>query len=186
MKIIGCVDHTTLRVRGLLGERPIDFLVDSGAAVSVVTLNVLPSSSHSEIDKATLFTVGANGSPLDVIGRINIPITIGDFFHTHSFVVVRKLTVDCLLGVDFLTQYGAVIDCVRNTLSLNSTRSSLPLKAPATPLTPIIAAVTVPETTQIPARTKRLISCRIQYPGMIVGQEGLHVYWSPNTRVRVD
>ena len=94
---------------------------------------------------------------------------IGDFFHTHSFVVVRKLTVDCLLGVDFLTQYGAVIDCVRNTLSLNSTRSSLPLIAPATPLTPIIAAVTVPETTQIPARTKRLISCRIQYPGMIVG-----------------
>eukprot|EP00731_Ephydatia_muelleri_P009263 Em0004g1601a len=131
-------------------------------------------SSRSEIDKTTLLTVGANGSPLDVIGRVNIPITIGDFVNTHSFVVVRKLTVDCLLGVDFLiTQYGAVIDCVRNTLSLNTTRSSLPLIAPATTLTPIIATVTVPETTQIPARSKRLISCRIQYPGVILGQEGL-------------
>ena len=89
-------------MRGLLGERPIDFLVDSGAAVSVVTLDILPSSSRSEIDKTTLLTVGANGSPLDVIGRVNIPITIGDFVNTHSFVVVRKLTVDCLLGVDFL------------------------------------------------------------------------------------
>ena len=131
VKVCG-VDHTTLRVRGLLGERPIDFLVDSGAAVSVVTLDILPSSSRSEIDKTTLLTVGANGSPLDVIGRVNISITIGDFVNTHSFVVVRKLTVDCLLGVDFLTQYGAVIDCVRNTLSLNTTRSSLPLIAPAT------------------------------------------------------
>lgn len=172
VKVCG-VDHTTLRVRGLLGERPIDFLVDSGAAVSVVTLDILPSSSRSEIDKTTLLTVGANGSPLDVIGRVNISITIGDFVNTHSFVVVRKLTVDCLLGVDFLTQYGAVIDCVRNTLSLNTTRSSLPLIAPATTLTPIIATVTVPETTQIPARSKRLISCRIQYPGVILGQEGL-------------
>ena len=128
VKVCG-VNHTTLRVGGLLGETPIDFL---GAAVSVVTLDILPSSSHSEIDKTTLLTVGLNGSPFDVIGRVNIPITIGDFVNTHLFVVVRKLTVDCLLGVDFLPQYGAGIDCVRNTLSLTTTRSSLPLIAPAT------------------------------------------------------
>ena len=54
-----------------MGGLPIDFLVDSGAAVSVVTLDILPSSSHSEIDKTTLLTVRANGSPLYVIGRIS-------------------------------------------------------------------------------------------------------------------
>ena len=36
----------------------------------------------------------------------------------HDFVVARKLTVECLLGMDFLSQHGAVIDCSNCKLTL--------------------------------------------------------------------
>ena len=36
----------------------------------------------------------------------------------HQFIVVNNLTVDCLLGADFLQMHGAVLDCCSNTLSV--------------------------------------------------------------------
>ena len=38
---------------------------------------------------------------------------------SHVFIVAKKLTVDCLLGIDFLSKHGAVLDCARNTLSFH-------------------------------------------------------------------
>ena len=37
--------------------------------------------------------VGANGSPLDVVGHVKIPVIIGAFNTEQVFVVVSKLTV---------------------------------------------------------------------------------------------
>ena len=34
-------------------------------------------------------------SLLDVVGRVNIEITLDTFCTNHSFIVVQKLTVDC-------------------------------------------------------------------------------------------
>ena len=113
------MNYAMLQVHGMLGNDPIDFLVDSGAAVSVVTNDILPASISTRIIREAPHTVGANGSALDVLGRLEIPITLGQFCAPHEFVVVRHLTVHCLLGMDFLHRYGAVIDCVKNTLSLS-------------------------------------------------------------------
>ena len=46
-----------------------------------------------------------------MLGQITLPIAIGDFNSTHLFTVVRNLTVECILGADYLIQHGAVIDC---------------------------------------------------------------------------
>ena len=107
--------------------------------------------------------MGANGSALDVLGRLEIPITLGQFCASHEFVVVRHLTVQCLLGMEFLNRYGAVIDCVKNTLLLSPVLNPLPL----------VSNVTISETVAIPARSKMLIGGTLAYPSMLVGQEGL-------------
>ncbi|KAL5503369.1 hypothetical protein EMCRGX_G010306 [Ephydatia muelleri] len=96
-KVCG-VNYATLQVHGMLGNDPIDFLVDSGAAVSVVTNDILPTSVRTRIIREAPHTVGANGSALDVLGRLEIPITLGQFCASHEFVVVRHLTVQCLLA----------------------------------------------------------------------------------------
>ena len=121
MKVCG-VNFTTPQVQGMLAGRPLGFLIDSGAAVSVVTYGVLPSSICAEISNVKPMAMRANGSPLDVVGCVNIVITLDTFYTNHSFIVVQKLTVDCLLDMEFL----AVIDCVKNLLSLTLGSAYLP------------------------------------------------------------
>ena len=62
--------------------------------------------------------VGANGMPLDVVGKAKIAVSLGSFSAEEEFTVIRNLTVDCLLGSDFLKEHGAVMDCQSNTLSI--------------------------------------------------------------------
>ena len=45
----------------------------------------------------------------------------------QRFVVVRNLTVDCLLGADFLSDQVAIIDCRGGTLSLAEGRCNIPI-----------------------------------------------------------
>ena len=66
--------------------------------------------------------------------------------------MVHKLTVDCLLGMDILAKRGAVIDCVKNSLSLTS--GSIYLQLYKTKKPEIVAVVSVSETVQISARSK--------------------------------
>ena len=68
--------------------------------------------------------INANGSPLDVIGETVADIILGDLTVNQKFVVIRNLTVECLLGADFLQAHSAV--CCNHTLSIGtSSRSSI-------------------------------------------------------------
>ena len=62
------------------------------------------------IDAGLTALIGANGSPLDVIGQITLPVKIGNFQSDQVFIVVRTLTVDCLLGADYLVAHEVVIN----------------------------------------------------------------------------
>eukprot|EP00731_Ephydatia_muelleri_P006028 Em0003g276a len=55
--------------------------------------------------------VGANGDSLDVIGCIELAVVLDTLNVKHSFIVVKRFTVECILGIDSLSEYGAVIDC---------------------------------------------------------------------------
>ena len=95
-----------------------NFLVDSrsGAAVSVVHSNLV---KDCPMTKQGGLAVGASGSPLDVVGQTVTTITLRDFTIGHTFTVVNNLTVDCLLGADFLEQHAAILDCGHNTLAIS-------------------------------------------------------------------
>ena len=85
-------------VNGWIGELPIQFLLDSDAAVSVVNHNVV---KQQPIDKAKTCAVGTNGTPLDVVGQTTVILQLGDFKVDHQFIVTNNLTLDCLLGAHF-------------------------------------------------------------------------------------
>ena len=91
-----------------MSDSPVEFLIDSGAAVSVVRYETIPHSMV--IANSASSAVGVNGDLLDVIGCIELAVLDALNFK-HSFIVVKRLTVECILGIDFLSKYGAVIDC---------------------------------------------------------------------------
>ena len=61
-------------------------------------------------------TVGANGTP---VGQTTLIVGLGTFQAEQEFIVARCLSVDCLLGADFLTKHYAVINFKRNALKLD-------------------------------------------------------------------
>ena len=112
-------------VNGFLNDVPTNFLVDSGAAMSVVHYNLVKGS---HITKQGGLAVGANGSPIDVVGQAVVTVMLGNFTVNHHFTVVNNLTVDCLLGADFLECHAAILDCGRNTLMVGrESRIVIPL-----------------------------------------------------------
>jgi len=145
---------------------PDNFLVDSGAAVSVVHYNLVRDMQLADTPSGA---VGANGSPLDVVGQTTVTIILGYFTIKHNFVVVRNLTVDCLLGADFMRNHAAILDCDRNTLSLGrEPRVTIPIALKQQPMLckASCAAHTVRSSQdwEIPARSVKLIVGTIDVP----------------------
>ena len=51
---------------------------------------------------------------------------MGSFQDEHEFTVVRELTVECLLGADFMEKNDVLIDCRRKCLQLGSNAVEVP------------------------------------------------------------
>ena len=106
-----CSINKILHIPGSIGSSPVTFLLDSGAAISVIRLDILDTHVRNQITDAGLMApIGANSSPLDVIGQITLPVNIGNFQSDQVFIVMRTLTVDCLLGADYLVAHEVVIN----------------------------------------------------------------------------
>ena len=104
-------------VSGFVDSVPMQILIDSGAAISLLRYDALPQSVHLQILRPpdTVLAVSASGHSLDVVGKVMLPLHLKDVCITHEFTVVRKLAVDALLGIDFLTSSGAIVDCSKVT-----------------------------------------------------------------------
>ena len=74
-----------------INQKPVDFLLDSGAAISVIHHAALPGDTN--ITGATTTAVSANGALLDITGQVTLSVTLGPLSVTHK--------LDCLLGTDF-------------------------------------------------------------------------------------
>lgn len=159
-------------MHGTLGGRSVSFLIDSGATVSVVNCDVLLPSAQAAIANSAPLTVGANGILLDVLGTVMLALSIGTVSVEHTFVVARQLTVDCLLGMDFLAQYGAVIDCSNNKLTLLPEQREVHNRGAKCSRT-VLSVVCVAQTTKIPGRSQILVKGKLDIDSVIEGVEGL-------------
>ena len=154
--------NSILRVQGFVQATPTAFVLDSGAAISVIRYDKIPSDLRKTVLRCSDGAiVGANGLPLQVEGNIELAVNIGEFNTNHRFTVVQHLTVDCLLGANFLTKYDAVIDCMNRNLHLGPHSLVTPISTSSPrrdKCTSIKGNVTVPQNIQIPSRTVLVIA----------------------------
>ena len=108
------------------GTAPATCVIDSGAASSIVSsafvddlgLEVTQSSGVQEN------LIAANGGQLDVVGKIDLTLSVGGMQFHHCFVVIRDFACLILLRSDLLRYVHAVIQYGDGTVTFQSPRSS--------------------------------------------------------------
>lgn len=98
------------------------FLIDSGAAVSLIKRNVAEELNLS-ISPSDDVLVDVSGNQLTSNGVTSVELVAGSGNIIHRFIVCPddlQLPADGLIGVDFLVQNKVVIDFGKNRFKINN------------------------------------------------------------------
>jgi hypothetical protein len=113
-------DSKRPRVKGTINGTAVQFLVDSGASISVVSertfdgiwgaaeLKRLPLPRHLQV-------AGVTGADIQVVDYLEAEMTILGRTKTRPILVVKGLsTTEAILDYDYIKQEGLVVDGARN------------------------------------------------------------------------
>jgi len=115
----------------VVGETPkgrIQFMIDTGAAVSLVRRDVWEQVEESHSNMASWSgcrLVGAEGSTIPVRGVAKLDFTMAGILMTAEFLVTDQLSSEAILGLDFLEQNKCIINAEQHTVHINGKAISL-------------------------------------------------------------
>ena len=118
-------------------------LVDTGSAYTLLDIAYIPSTLTNTITASKVTLMAANGSAVNVLGTIQLPITLNGKQYTWSVLVVSQLLHIMIIGGDFLRHFKSVLDYGLSTMTLEN--NVIKLRNFKTP--PILLAVTDKSTT---------------------------------------
>lgn len=116
----------SLRTTGKLGGAPCDFIVDTGASISIVSSRLIRKDQPLRGSSVVIYSV--TGELIPVAGSVNLVVELGDTLIAQNFTVAT-IGPDCILGVDFFLDNGCVLDFRRRKLQVVD--SLLDLSPPA-------------------------------------------------------
>jgi hypothetical protein len=109
-------------IRGSVHGRWVDFLIDSGANVSILGHNAflrMEKHKRPKLRKWNADMVTADGSPLHVYGMAELNIIIGDNGEEYQHdLCVADISVEAILGYDFMRKFEAIIDLRKGGIEL--------------------------------------------------------------------
>ena len=106
-----------------VGRRRIEALVDTGADTSLIDKSIadlLPTGKCHSIGGRVPNLHGVTGHSLSVTGRCTIQFMLGSRSLSHDFVVVKNLSREIILGVDFLERFGVKLDYSQKTMAIEN------------------------------------------------------------------
>ena len=117
-------------VSAIVMETQLKFMVDTGAAVSLLSSKVWCALGGEKVLQLSLWggkqIVGVVGSPLMVLGVWTLDLKFADLVLQADFVAVDYLTVESIIGLDFLESQGCVVDLHKKLLQVGGL--SIPLE----------------------------------------------------------
>ena len=137
-----------------LGNRKAYTLVDTGADISIVSQEFFDkiSSKHvSDFSKTCSPLQSVTGHKLKNFGTATLPVEVSKFCRKFKFQIVKGLKHACILGNDFLSEFGVKLDFGKKTMNIHS--NVIPLRPQHLKCQSITSLVRLPEKTTIPAQS---------------------------------
>lgn len=94
-----------------VNDHNIEVLLDSGASCSVIRKEYVNPKDMTPLYNIKL--VNADGREITPLGTIIMKVNLGNLVTDQSFTVVENLSAPAILGCDFLTKVGMIIDFQR-------------------------------------------------------------------------
>ena len=117
-------------IQGQLFKYPISFLVDTGSPVSLLHSTIWNQTKSSD----TVLNpwggnklVGVNGTSLHIHGSANVTISVLNKTFACAMVIVDDITVDAILGLDFLEANQCSLDVGERLLHFGSCKCPIPV-----------------------------------------------------------
>ena len=107
-----------LFLEGKINGQPLKLLIDTGATNTLISDKVfdqIEDNRRPELLPVTSVVLQADGTPLRTRGTSRLEVQIGDSLVT-TMVTVASLKNEGILGLDFLVQINAVLDCQKMEL----------------------------------------------------------------------
>lgn len=107
-------------------------LVDTEATLMVLRKEIFDKMFSKTATLNTMENVrhpllSANSKPLKVYGKLDLPITIHKLIY-NSTVAVADISVDAILGLDFLLKFDGVVDVTKHILKIGDNSISMTQK----------------------------------------------------------
>ena len=153
-------------VAGFINHLPVGMLIDTGAAVTLMSRSVMQrlGLSVSQLDEPegddTL--VGAGGGALVVLGSVLVSLRIGTKNYPHRVRVVDRLRRECLVGRDVLQGLECTIEAGQGRMRFMLTEGRC-------------GQVRLQSNTAVPPRHELLVAARTRMSGGGRLQAGAHL-----------
>ena len=113
-------------LKGRTNEVETNFTLDTGSATTILRedtwwrVNAAGNLKLSPCRNKRLVSV--TGDRLCTLGQADVGVQLGDQVFPQTAIIVRGLTTEAILGIDFLTRNGAKIDLAGQSLLINEQR----------------------------------------------------------------
>ena len=120
--------YVSVMVNGL----PTNLLVDTGATVSLLSKAVFNTMGKTDdtIMQVKGDVLSTNGSPLQVLGKTSVDLKLTDKSWVQD-VIIADLTVDGILGMDFLVQHRCIINFHTGVVYIPGIEQPIKMQRPA-------------------------------------------------------